>query len=179
MGKETIETFDNNYMYKFESKDVWEILNIINKEDIERKHEFESSYKDIDYIISREKNNQRLKSIVTITLNNTYENQELLDIFKSNLEEIEFNKDIRIDYKTYRYLDVLELKVCIREEFYGLAQYPITSDIFQFPTHVKLVEQQFQLEPYRTLSFMNLCIIDVINLFDEIKNYEGDFDYDY
>ena len=38
MSKETIETFDNNYMYKFESKDVWEILNIIEKENTERKH---------------------------------------------------------------------------------------------------------------------------------------------
>lgn len=179
MGKETKFTFDNDYMYKFESEDVWEILNIIEKENTERKHEFESDYKDIDYIISREKNNQKLKSIINITLMNTEENQELIKIFKSNLEEIEFNKDIRIDYKTAEYLDILELKVWVREEFYGVSQFPVTSDALQFPAHVKLLEQQFHAEPYRTLSFMNLCIIDIINLFDEIKNYEGDFDYDY
>lgn len=175
MSKETIETFDNNYMYKFKTSDVWEILNIINKEDTERKHEFKSSHKDIDYTISREKNNQRLKSIITITLDNSYENKELLKIFKSNTEEISFVKDMRIDCKTNEYLDTLELKIWVREEFYGLAQQPVTSDMFQFPAHIKLAEHQFQLEPYKTLSFMNSIIIDIINLFDEIKNYEGDF----
>lgn len=175
MSKETIETFDNNYMYKFKTSDVWEILNIIDKEDTERKHEFKSSYKDIDYVISREKNNQRLKSIITIKLDDSYENKELLEIFKSNAEEICFVKDMRIDCKTDYYLDIIELKIWVREEFYGLAQYPVTSDAFQFPAHVKLAERQFQLEPYKTLSFMNSIIIDIINLFDEIKNYEGDF----
>lgn len=175
MSKETIETFDNNYMFKFKTSDVWEILNIIDKESNERKREFESSYKDIDYVISREKNNQRLKSIITISLEKTHENEELIEIFKSNAEEIGFVKDMRVDCKTSYYLDIIELKLWVREEFYGLAQYPVTSDALQFPMHVKLAEHQFQLEPYKTLSFMNSIIIDIINLFDEIKNYEGDF----
>ena len=58
MGKETIETFDNNYMFTFKESDINTILKIIEKEYYERSDEFNSSFKNIDYNIYRGSRNE-------------------------------------------------------------------------------------------------------------------------
>lgn len=178
MGKETIETFDNNYMFTFKESDINTILKIIEKEDYERSEEFNSSFKNIDYNIDRGSRNE-LKSTINFSLDYNDVSFKVVDIFKKCLKEIELFRDYKIilTHEWNKFNDMIDVEIKIFEKFYSKHAYILNHDLFQYPEKLSLLEKFCIASPYKTLSYMNITIIDVINMFYEINYYEGDAEY--
>lgn len=154
----------DHYRYDYMAHKDINFMRYVEMEDAYRKHEFESSFKGMEYRIERDCQHLSLNAIITTGLFTDDLEVDRLEVALNNLAR-------RNGFK----IDVVAL-----DEIYVVVYYfELSLEKVSWYEKIKRAIALYEVRRYRTLSKMNVDIMDVITLIQEqVKINKKEIEHD-